>query len=251
MEVNVSELLKAIKQSDLQAIKHFVENGGSVDTVLYHELTLLSNAVCFDQQHILIYLISKGADIHKGHIKNTPIHIAARKGNIQALEYLISCGAVNDTEKSFTPLLNATQYGNFLAVKCLVENGANVNDVEYSGCTVLMYACSMFKGELNLVQYLVEKGANVNAVDNWGRNALMYAAEFGYLANVKYLHSKGAKLNIVTESGYSAVMLATRFGHIEVLKYLLAQGASSPDQLSTGLLTQAFEYNYGPMRRQF
>ncbi|KAK2711655.1 ankyrin repeat domain-containing protein 2-like [Artemia franciscana] len=91
--------------------------------------------------------------------KCTALHVAARQGNLEICQVLVSKGATVDALDS--------------------ENG-----------TALHFAA--FKGNLEICQLLLSKGATVDAIDleNW--TALQIAASEGYLEFCQLLVSKGA-----------------------------------------------------------
>ena len=72
-----------------------------------------------------------------------------------------------------TPLTKAATKGETYQVKCLVDNGADVDAKDKSGRTALMEAAYM--GRLDIVKYLVVKGADMNAKNNYGNTPLMAA----------------------------------------------------------------------------
>lgn len=72
----------------------------------------------------------------------TPLHFAARTGNLFSIHRLHRMGASVDkvTEQGYTPLAYAVAYGNLAAVQALKEKGANLNAVNYSGESILQVA---------------------------------------------------------------------------------------------------------------
>ena len=105
-------------------------------------------------------------------------------------------------------LHNAAIEGDFETVKCLVDNGANVNEPEpYAGVTPLMYG---LKGEnFNVVKYLVEHGADVNAEDFSGNTVLFLCTVYvgkDFDRFFDYLLSKGAKINARNRKGETLLM---------------------------------------------
>ena len=79
-------------------------------------------------------------------------------------------------------------------VEYLIEKGANVNEQDNDGKTVLMIAKDVYRaGELKVI---IDKGADVNAQDNDGKTALMYAIEGKNQEYVKLLIHSNANIHI-------------------------------------------------------
>ena len=89
----------------------------------------------------------------------TALHIAAFKGNIEHVQYLLSKGAyinVTETENGFTPLHMATISGNLEIVKIFLEKSNwSRNSVNHLGMTCLDIAYS--KNYTELVAFFKEK----------------------------------------------------------------------------------------------
>jgi ankyrin repeat protein len=127
---------------------------------------------------------------------NTPLHSAAKSGNLDLVKYLIEEKGAdfnapdNDGE---TPLHSAASWGTLDVLKYLIEEkGADFNTPDNDGETPLHSAASW--GTLDVVKYLIEeKGADFNALDKCGKTPLhsaAFAAGLGKLDVVKYLKKK-------------------------------------------------------------
>ncbi len=83
-----------------------------------------------------------------------------------------------------------------------------------------------FDGHTEIVRLLIERRAEVNAVDRSGRTALMYAASGPNQETVQLLLVNGAKVNLRDrEEMYTALMFAAAEGQAENVQLLLAHGA--------------------------
>lgn len=87
--------------------------------------------------------------------------MASLKGHKEVVELLLNYG-VEDINKGtsdygFTSLYSASQNGDLVIVKKLVESGANVNQALAMGDTPLYIAA--FNGFYDVCEYLLEKGA--------------------------------------------------------------------------------------------
>jgi ankyrin repeat protein len=77
--------------------------------------------------------------------------------------------ALNLYDAKINALIIATESGSFSCVKCLVENGLDVNyridgKGETAGRTPLF--CASVKNHPEIVEYLIEHGADVNASED-------------------------------------------------------------------------------------
>ncbi len=88
-----------------------------------------------------------------------------RSKNIETIETSIKflkekTGDINfTTPQGLTPLHLASKFGNFNAVKMLIDNGADFNSVDHEGLTPLHFACETFDDKI--VKMLIEKGAKI------------------------------------------------------------------------------------------
>ncbi len=85
-------------------------------------------------------LIDKGADVNK--TGWAPLHYAATKGHINIMKLLLENHAYIDAESpnKSTPLMMASMYGTFAAVKLLVDEGADTGLKNEQGLTALDFA---------------------------------------------------------------------------------------------------------------
>ena len=152
-----------------------------------------------------------------------------------------------------TELMIAALEMNLDEVKRLVEQGANIEETDDTGGTLLMWAVQ--GGDIEIVNFLLDSGADVGAVGGRNASALMiavisgkedigirlleagatfggelsheqdfleYAAAHGQATMVRALILYGANLK---ESGSDALCFAIKNRHIEVAKVLIAAGA--------------------------
>ena len=88
-----------------------------------------------------------------------------------------------------------------LRLAALLENGADVNMLDRSGCTPLHLAASF--GHKAIVELLLVKGADIHARVN-GSTALHLAAEKKHIEVVELLLANGAKNDTVFTALYKA-----------------------------------------------
>ena len=97
-------------------------------------------------------------------------------------------------EQGNTPLMRAVSAGDAKLIKCLVQQGADVNAVNNTFDTALLLALG--SNDANILKILIEAGADVNYVQPFSRQtALHRALHFGSKENVKLLLESGADVN--------------------------------------------------------
>lgn len=133
-----------------------------------------------------------------------------------------------------TPLILAARYNDGLVVRRLLELGAEVNAVDRSGYTALMYASGAAARVMHVrrsrpshgkVLTLIEYGADVNAQHRYGNTALMYAAETGQIESVKTLIKHGADVNASASTGSTALHKSVYGRKLEMVIALINAGA--------------------------
>ena len=120
--------------------------------------------------------LAEGADpnITDSANQETPLHIAARRGDSRGVQALAASGAELNAKRSdgATPLALAITNGHLSTSKALIQAGARVNTL-YQDKPLLMIVVE--QGSLLMAQVMLSAGASVNARDANGETALMMA----------------------------------------------------------------------------
>jgi len=124
----------------------------------------------------------------------TVVHLAARAGDVDFLEFLVS-----------------------------KDVGANVRALKEDASTALHVACEIPKAT-EMAQYLVKKGIEVNAKRKDGATCLHGAAFVGNADLVAFLLARGGDANIAMESGATPVHCAAGGGHKNILEIFADKG---------------------------
>ena len=146
----MNQIIRAVKERDLDSIKLLIANGSDVNTKddSSGEYTLLARAIRERAGiRIIKFLIANGADVNAKDSRSgcSPL--------IEALRYL-HVDNYGDT---------VAWSGDLNIVKLLVSSGADVNARDNYGATPLLYAASTLN--INIIKFLVSSGADVNAKD--------------------------------------------------------------------------------------
>lgn len=104
-------------------------------------------------------------------------------------------------------------------IDSLIKNGEfNINDIDETGSTVLMYAA--YKANYKIANYLIAQGANVNIQNQDGKTALMIAVEMKSVAIVNACILQNANLNLIDKNGKTALMIAVQNNNAEIVEIL-------------------------------
>lgn len=212
---NLSNLLLALLQ-----------NKGNVNAVGLQYGSPLQLAAKKGYLTIAQHLIAAGADIEfpGGKYDPTPLFSALHSRHSDVAQLLLENGARHDivNTSSQTPLILAAQKGDMASVQKLLQLGANVN---IEGGRVLQVAAK--RRNWQIVQLLLQSGANVNFECKSDGNALQAAASDGNYQIVQLLLQSGADANSGSGDYYGdALEAAASSGNVQVVQLLLQSGAN-------------------------
>ncbi len=180
----------------------------------------------------------------------SPLADAAEKSDRVALRKLLKSHAdVNAPQADgMTALHWAAHLDDLETAKLLVS--ANANTTNRYGVTPLALACQ--NGATAMVELLLAQGAGPNTTLRGGETALMTAARTGKAGPVMALLSRGARVDAKERRGQTALMWAAADGHAAVVELLLNAGAdfrtALPDSGFTPLLFAARDGRAGVVR---
>ena len=110
-----------------------------------------------------------------------------------------------------------------VAVRALLDEGADVNTPQGDGATALHWAA--YWDELTTARLLIAAGATVDTTNALGVTPLWLACNNGSAAMVETLVDAGADANAVLPSGETPLMTASRTGNADAVRVLLTHGA--------------------------
>ncbi len=127
------------------------------------------------------------------HPNFAPIHLAAKRGNVEEIKQALKNGVpvdlrVNNTGgrrawRKTTPLIWAAARGNSEAVRVLIDVGADIEAQNVQGVNALMAASGAIRATsgnpLDCVRMLIEAGADCNAIDQQSNSPLFYSCGAG------------------------------------------------------------------------
>lgn len=168
-------------------------------------------------------------------IIRTPLHEAVHAQDLSAVKKLIKGGAdVNEADgEGNTVLLVAILTGEEKLVDALMKLGADPNKARLDGKGPLFGAVRT--GKDKTLQMLIKAGAVVdasfsldhNGIEVEGCTAMYAAALLGRLSACKSLLGSGAMIDAANDVGYTPLMAALEGGHEDVIDFLLKSGANA------------------------
>ena len=113
----------------------------------------------------------------------------------------------------------------YLSVKKYIKEGADLNETNESGESVL--ACALrSQCDTDLLMLLVENGADIFEFDEEGVSIFDMAITYDNVDMVKYIIAQGVDVNKTSRrSGFTSLMGASCYGRVEIVKILLENGA--------------------------
>ena len=237
--------------------------------------TALHFATTYPQ--LTAFLLRNGAH-HSVINKNgdTPLMMAASRGDAASLKLLVAAGAsihyINNFDQS---ALSLAAINNRVQVFLhLLELGASEDIIDYDGSTIFMLAAGAGAVEvvafllrrsmperlkqstrdahserrrsttrrvdrIAITYYLVDKQTLIETKNRLGDTALLLAARNKQLEMVIYLGEEGANLEAQNHDGTTALMIAARNGDLDLVKYLCEVGVVDLDVVNNDGKTAA------------
>ncbi len=182
-EYGKTPLISAVSNGQVDIVKYLIDNGADVNGIGAEKYTAITVAKSLE---MVMILVDSGADVNSINMNKPVLISAVEKEQIAIVEYLLANGA--DVNVKVDNNYSAISYPNNLAiVKILVESGADVNFKNSYSSTPLIFATN--RGDFEIVKYLVEQGADINIQNDDGSKAIDIAISNGHKKIVKYLKS--------------------------------------------------------------
>jgi uncharacterized protein len=237
----LTPLVYAARANDLDSVKVLLDAGADVNQVTAYGWSPLLVATQNRYYKLSAYLIERGADVNLPNKGGwTPLYLATDNRNIESGDYpvrkpdmdhldfiklLLAKGAnvnarMKDStetrtvftnqwldENGATAFLRASQSGDLVLMKLLLEHGADPKIPTTLGVTALHVAAGIGwvegityewspEATLEAVKMLIDLGLDVNAQADTGRTALHGAAHKGRTDVIQVLADHGAKLDV-------------------------------------------------------
>lgn len=168
--------------------------------------------------------IRHAVDNHR-EIKERVLAWAVERGNAELVHYVMNRTTPEEYDKyENTPLEYACLCGNYSMVKFIAENEKSPY---FSQDNSLFYAAAY--GDRGIIRCLIENGYDINMKDGYGGNALEWAAQENRISNAKMLIEGGCDVNNLNGDGMTALYTACAEGNTDMARLLLDNNAE-PDR---------------------
>lgn len=166
-----------------------------------------------------------------------PLHLAALRGDVEAVQLLLDHGAGVGQYNDCSLLYKPSFRGHIGVVKLLTDHGADpkMRDFMYTTQVLTMVAKDFellqasVEVNLNIVRLLIDAGHDIDTYDDNGSSALMLAAQYQPEELIDLLLEEGANVNFRPRNSKTGETVSSSViascGPIHVLERLLDNGA--------------------------
>lgn len=201
---------------DYDKINLFLDRGIKAEDIDRWDLLKLAakHRVVSRREEIMRRLLQMGANVNICH-GSTVLQYAMDIGDLKLVEFLIRKGADISKMREVveTPLICAVTLQQLDIVKCLLEQGADVN----LGKKTYPLKAAVQTGNVKMVELLLNAGANVHVRENEGGTVIDVAAMEGHTEIVKLLLEYGAQLSNKYEAAFENALYAKNMDLMELL----------------------------------
>lgn len=169
------DMLRAIEMDDEKTARTMIIKGYNINEQTDDGVPMVSYAMTKGAVKVVrLFLMSKRLEVDQSDLKgDTPVMVASILDKPEWVAALLSKGASIKASGQWTPLHYAASSGSLKSMGFLLEAGADVNALSPNGTTPMMMAARENK-EL-AVKLLLNSGADPTLVNQSGYNAAGYA----------------------------------------------------------------------------
>lgn len=220
---SIVKMFNCVFENKVNEIKNLVKLGYDVDQGIEGGATPLMLACSIDACDSVKTLVEFGANINAVDANGqTPLMYTTFKNSVYSAKFLLSCKGIKLDEKNIageTALQMSVSFFSDEVFQYLVQAGADINTVDYSGMSPL--AVSIKKKNWTISRKLIEYGADVNFSDKMGRTPLIFSAQYDNVIVVQDLINAGADITIKDINENTALLVAAEHNSYKVLKKLI------------------------------
>ena len=216
--------------NNIDKMKLLIQYGANInDTSISGNTALLIACSGYGMYNTVKWLMDNGANIHaKRWGAETALMRAAQLSDTMTIKLLLNKGFnINEHPWGFTPLMYAVRFGNWDAVFCLLNNGADVNIPDDDSTPPVMWAA--IAGNEKAVNLMLPKTKAINTRSiRTNMTPLMWAtySEYDNPAIIQAFLDHGADPNLKTTDGSTALSWALKKGNTKTVALLRKAGVT-------------------------
>ena len=199
--------------------------------------TALHTAARFGQIELIeLFAMHLKVNVNEANIQGwTPLHFAARHGQLQAVCALLHAGGRKSMRKvagaDGTPLHQAILHRHDNVVSFFLKENCPIDIVSHKGDTMLHFAA--MSGHSEFVKLFVKLGLNVNTLNKEGCTPLHAGALSSEISVVRTLLELGGRKSLNTASAKAGTPLhqAAFTGNKDLVLYLLEEGCLLDEEM--------------------
>jgi ankyrin repeat protein len=227
-----AKLISAAKTGNIKSMQALIDQGFSRETSDTSGKSLLLLAAANGKYAAAEFLINEGSDVKTSDLKgNTLLHLLAvssKKEAVALMERALNRGAdinaLNFNSPGQTPAEIAVSKGNIPALELLMSRGVRHN-YYFGNRPMIIYAYET--GQINAMKFIADKGADIDS-ENQAKETLLHIAVMkNDMATVKYLTEKKASLERKGPQGRTALFMAAEKGYWKIAEFLIQSGAGA------------------------
>lgn len=204
--------MKSLKSAHIKQV-----NSSNIPITIQWNISYLKRTLVF-LSFLCLYFCS-AANIDR---INEKLFMACITGNLPTVKDALKNGAdinFTDKETTLTPLGIALLNSRFDIAKFLISEGASVNIIDNSGCSLLSYS-----DDEDIFNILLSKGLTLTQKDKYGRLPIHKIAGLNQLNNMSAIIKRKFDINIKDSSGMTPMHWACRNSNEKMAKLLFQYG---------------------------
>ncbi|XP_014294729.1 serine/threonine-protein phosphatase 6 regulatory ankyrin repeat subunit B [Halyomorpha halys] len=187
----------------------------------------LHYAAKFGNIKAVLFLLDLDVKIDiKDKVKKTPLYIAVEEGHTEIVKLLIKRNASINiyTEHKWFPVHAAAKHGHLQVMDILIKAGADIHSKSQCYERMPLHQ-AVWYNKTEIISLLIKQGVDINCPDLWGRSSLHLASEKGHTKIVLQLLSAGANIDAKMRERKTPAIVSIESNQLDILKVLLVHGA--------------------------
>jgi ankyrin repeat protein len=229
-----------LKNHQIEELKNFINDNENIDINIKDSNNeyLIGYAVMYNNIDLVEFLLKKNAyiDVMCEDGKNV-LHIAIKYNYLDMIDLILKYNKQNtgisilllEDKKKYTPLHYAILYNNYIIIKKLIDNGSNVNVINYEGYNALHLA--IFNKSIDICKLIINNIVNINDKSYNGETVLHLACSMNLIEIINLLlENENIDINIQDyEYEFTAMHYLIMFGYNDIMKKIITRKEYNPN----------------------